>query len=57
MSLEGVARSSVFEDVVFEGNVATRGGAPGVGRAVNASVVASAAGVFIADYFSPFVLD
>ncbi|HJK95104.1 MAG TPA: ABC transporter permease [Polyangiaceae bacterium LLY-WYZ-15_(1-7)] len=37
--------------------LATRGGAPGVGRAVNASVVASAAGVFIADYFSTFVLD
>lgn len=37
--------------------LATRGGAPGVGRAVNASVVAAAAGVFIADYASTFVLD
>lgn len=36
--------------------LATRGGAPGVGRAVNASVVASASGVFIADYISSFVL-
>lgn len=36
--------------------LATRGGAPGVGRAVNASVVAAAAGIFIADYFSTFVL-
>jgi phospholipid/cholesterol/gamma-HCH transport system permease protein len=32
------------------------GGAPGVGRAVNASVVASASGVFVADYFSTYVL-
>ena len=30
--------------------LATTGGAPGVGRAVNASVVASAAGVFVLDY-------
>ncbi|MEM9067527.1 MAG: ABC transporter permease [Myxococcota bacterium] len=37
--------------------LATRGGAPGVGRAVNASVVAAAAGIFIADYFSTFVLE
>ncbi len=33
-----------------------RGGAPGVGRAVNSSVVASAVAVFIVDYFSTFVL-
>lgn len=37
--------------------LATKGGAPGVGRAVNASVVGSAAGIFIADYFSTFLLD
>lgn len=37
--------------------LATRGGAPGVGRAVNASVVAAAAGIFVADYFSTFVLE
>ena len=36
--------------------LATRGGAPGVGRAVNASVVAAAAGIFIMDYLSTFVL-
>ena len=36
--------------------LAVKGGAPGVGRAVNASVVASAAGVFITDYFSTYVL-
>lgn len=32
------------------------GGAPGVGRAVNASVVASATGVFVTDYIATFVL-
>ena len=32
------------------------GGAPGVGRAVNASVVASASGVFVMDYFSTYLL-
>lgn len=33
-----------------------KGGAPGVGRAVNASVVAAAIGIFVMDYFSTFVL-
>jgi len=32
------------------------GGAPGVGRAVNASVVAAAIGIFVMDYFSTFLL-
>lgn len=32
------------------------GGAPGVGRAVNASVVAAAIGIFVMDYFATFVL-
>jgi phospholipid/cholesterol/gamma-HCH transport system permease protein len=36
--------------------VATKGGAPGVGRAVNATVVASAAGVFVLDYIASFLL-
>jgi phospholipid/cholesterol/gamma-HCH transport system permease protein len=36
--------------------LAVKGGAPGVGRAVNAAVVASAAGVFVTDYFSTYVL-
>ncbi|MDH5493748.1 MAG: ABC transporter permease [Myxococcales bacterium] len=36
--------------------LATKGGAPGVGRSVNASVVASASGIFIVDYLSTFVL-
>ena len=34
----------------------TSGGAPGVGRSVNATVVASAAGIFVIDYFVSFIL-
>ncbi len=33
-----------------------KGGAPGVGRAVNASVVAAASGIFILDYFTTYLL-
>jgi len=33
-----------------------RGGAPGVGRAVNAAVVAAASGIFILDYFFTYLL-
>ena len=36
--------------------LSTTGGAPGVGRAVNASVVASAAGIFLLDYLMSFAL-
>ncbi len=36
--------------------LATTGGAPGVGRSVNAAVVASAAGIFVLDYFVSFLL-
>jgi len=36
--------------------LATKGGAPGVGRSVNATVVASAAGVFMLDYVLSFLL-
>lgn len=36
--------------------LAVRGGAPGVGKAVNATVVASAAGVFVLDYLVSFTL-
>lgn len=36
--------------------MATSGGAPGVGRAVNATVVVSAAGMFVLDYFVSFTL-
>lgn len=36
--------------------LSTKGGAPGVGRAVNATVVASATGVFLLDYVVSFAL-
>lgn len=36
--------------------LATTGGAPGVGRAVNRSVVAAASGIYIVDYLSTFIL-
>lgn len=36
--------------------LATTGGAPGVGRAVNATVVTSAAGIFVLDYLVSFVI-
>lgn len=36
--------------------MATTGGAPGVGRAVNGTVVVTAAGIFVLDYFLSFAL-
>jgi phospholipid/cholesterol/gamma-HCH transport system permease protein len=36
--------------------LSVKGGAPGVGRAVNSAVVAAGLGIFIMDYFSTFVL-
>jgi phospholipid/cholesterol/gamma-HCH transport system permease protein len=36
--------------------LSTKGGAPGVGRSVNATVVASAAGIFVLDYLLSFAL-
>ncbi|MCU0694743.1 MAG: ABC transporter permease [Polyangiaceae bacterium] len=36
--------------------LAVKGGAPGVGRAVNAGVVASATGIFILDYLVSFII-
>jgi phospholipid/cholesterol/gamma-HCH transport system permease protein len=36
--------------------LATEGGAPGVGRAVNAAVVVSAAGIFVIDYLLSFAI-
>jgi phospholipid/cholesterol/gamma-HCH transport system permease protein len=36
--------------------MSTTGGAPGVGRSVNATVVASAAGIFVLDYLVSFLL-
>ena len=36
--------------------LSTKGGAPGVGRSVNAAVVAAAIGIFVMDYFFTFVM-
>jgi phospholipid/cholesterol/gamma-HCH transport system permease protein len=56
----GLTKSLVFGLVIALSSchfgMSTTGGAPGVGRSVNASVVASAAGVFILDYFVSFSL-
>jgi phospholipid/cholesterol/gamma-HCH transport system permease protein len=56
----GLFKSFVFGLVIALSSchfgLATKGGAPGVGRAVNAAVVASAAGVFVLDYLVSFVL-
>lgn len=57
--------TSVIKSALFGGVIAvvscyyglgTTGGAPGVGRAVNRSVVASAVAIFVIDYFSTFAL-
>jgi phospholipid/cholesterol/gamma-HCH transport system permease protein len=56
--------TSVLKAALFGGIIAitscwfgltTTGGAPGVGRSVNNSVVASAIAIFIVDFFSTFV--
>ena len=56
----GLVKSVVFGLVIALSSchfgLATTGGAPGVGRAVNATVVASAAGVFVLDYLVSFLL-
>ncbi len=58
--LNGVFKASAFGLAIglvscsFGLNV--KGGAPGVGRAVNASVVASAVGIFVLDYFVTYIL-
>jgi phospholipid/cholesterol/gamma-HCH transport system permease protein len=56
----GLLKSIVFGLVIALASchfgLATKGGAPGVGRSVNATVVASAAGVFILDYLVSFLL-
>jgi phospholipid/cholesterol/gamma-HCH transport system permease protein len=56
----GLAKSLAFGFIIALSSchfgLRTTGGAPGVGRAVNATVVASAAGVFILDYFMSFLL-
>jgi phospholipid/cholesterol/gamma-HCH transport system permease protein len=56
--LHGIAKSIAFGVVLglssCQFGLATTGGAPGVGRAVNATVVVSAAGVFVLDYLISF---
>jgi phospholipid/cholesterol/gamma-HCH transport system permease protein len=56
----GLVKSVVFGVVMAlascQYGLGVTGGAPGVGRAVNATVVASAAGIFILDYFVSFTL-
>jgi phospholipid/cholesterol/gamma-HCH transport system permease protein len=56
----GLVKSVVFGLVIALASchfgLATKGGAPGVGRAVNATVVASAAGIFVLDYLVSFSL-
>jgi phospholipid/cholesterol/gamma-HCH transport system permease protein len=56
----GLIKSVVFGLVIALSSchfgLSTTGGAPGVGRSVNATVVASAAGVFVLDYIISFVL-
>ncbi len=56
----GLIKSVAFGFVVALSSchfgLATSGGAPGVGRSVKASVVASAAGIFALDYFLSFVV-
>jgi len=55
----GLVKSLVF-GLVIGSRAATsarhKGALPGVGRAVNATVVASAAGVFVLDYLVSFLL-
>ena len=56
----GLVKSIVFGFVIGLASchfgLATKGGAPGVGRAVNSTVMASAAGVFVLDYLTSFAL-
>jgi phospholipid/cholesterol/gamma-HCH transport system permease protein len=55
-----VIKSALFGGVIAVTScyfgLATTGGAPGVGRAVNKTVVASAVAIFVIDYLSTFVL-
>lgn len=56
----GLIKSALFGGVIALSSshfgLAVTGGAPGVGRAVNASVVASATGIFVCDYLATYVL-
>lgn len=56
----GLSKSVVFGAVIGLSSchfgLSTSGGAPGVGRSVNATVVVSAAGIFVLDYLLSFAL-
>ncbi|MBI3200361.1 MAG: ABC transporter permease [Myxococcales bacterium] len=56
----GLIKSVVFGIVIAlascQFGIATSGGAPGVGRAVNSTVVVSAAGIFVLDYIVSFAI-
>src|SRR5688572_33002666 len=56
----GLIKSVVFGIVIAlascQFGIATSGGAPDVGRAVNATVVVSAAGIFVLDYLVSFAI-
>ena len=56
----GLIKSALFGVVIALSSshfgLSVSGGAPGVGRAVNASVVASATGIFICDYLATYAL-
>jgi phospholipid/cholesterol/gamma-HCH transport system permease protein len=58
--MNGLVKSVVFGIVMAlascQYGLGVKGGAPGVGRAVNATVVASAAGIFVLDYFVSFTV-
>lgn len=59
--LSGVIKSIIFGVVMGLSSchygLSVKGGAPGVGKAVNATVVTSAAGIFVVDYFVSFTLN
>ncbi len=58
--LSGLIKSVAFGAMIAltscHFGLSVTGGAPGVGRAVNAAVVAAATGIFVMDYFSTFLL-
>jgi phospholipid/cholesterol/gamma-HCH transport system permease protein len=58
--VHGLIKSAVFGVAIALASchygLATEGGAPGVGRAVNSAVVVSAAGIFVIDYLLSFAI-
>jgi phospholipid/cholesterol/gamma-HCH transport system permease protein len=58
--MHGLIKSVVFGVAIALSSchygLATEGGAPGVGRAVNSAVVVSAAGIFVIDYLLSFAI-